>query len=122
MTAYFAAALKTMLPDAVEKAGIATVHVLDEATLTGSLGNSRIWLHVEAALSEQVTAYAHRLMERLSKHEPQTGVVEISDFDAATASVKEYAVKCAAMFWERQEGGKAFGQKQRAIDQVTRTN
>lgn len=118
MGAYFAAALNTMLPDAVERAGIATVHVLDQATLAGSLGNSRLWLSVESALLEQVTAYAHRLMERLSKHEPQTGVVEISDFDAAIASVREYADRCAAMHWERQEGGKVFGQKQRAIDQV----
>lgn len=118
MGAYFAAALKTMLPDAVERAGIATVHVLSDATLAGSLGNSRVWLSVESALLEQVTAYAHRLIERLSKHEPHTGVVEISDFDAAIASVGEYADKCAAMHWERQEGGKAFGEKQRAIDQV----
>ena len=118
MGAYFTAALNTMLPDAVERAGIATVHVLDQATLAGSLGNSRVWLSVESALLEQVTAYAHRLMERLSKHEPQTGVVEITDFDAAIASVREYADKCAAIHWERQEGGKAFGEKQRAIDQV----
>jgi len=118
MGAYFAAALQTMLPDAVEKAGIATVHVTSQSTLAGAYGGSRMWLSVEGALFEQVTTYAHRLMERLSKHEPQTGVVEISDFDAAIASVREYADKCAAMFWERQEGGKAFGNKQRAIDQV----
>ena len=55
---------------------------------------------------EQVTAYAHRLMDRLTKHDPQTGVVEISDFDAAIASIREYADKCAAIFWERQWAAK----------------